>query len=179
MNIAGECIYALPYEQLYHFMQGPQPSSFVAPGWCLRGFLRPRCAHGGAACHPACRLIKERKLLPDASQEAAVQTLALLQRLLVLRARAGAAAPRESAASRVEGPEGRPAEPHGSAAAPRVQGAYLWGHVGSGKTLVLDAFVLGLRAASAADRNGEGRRGPWAAGRPSSGKAVSPGRVRM
>ncbi|GBF97377.1 hypothetical protein Rsub_11024 [Raphidocelis subcapitata] len=84
---------------------------------------------GGVGLWPAyARLLREGRIQPDASQLEAAQALHLAQRALP-----AAAAPGGGAA---------PAD--GGGAPPAVRGVYLWGPVGSGKTMLMDLFASTL-----------------------------------
>ncbi len=80
-----------------------------------------------------CRLVRQGALQPQASQQAAVQALQLLQDWAVMRSAGGAEGPAPSAQQ-----------------APPIAGAYLHGPVGSGKTRLLDLFVATTQARLAA-----------------------------
>ena len=78
-------------------------------------------------------MISETLLKPDTSQEAAVRALSLLQSYAYMRQGA------EVQLSGVEFPPPATEEP-----SPSITGAYLYGPVGSGKTMCLDLFFRTL-----------------------------------
>lgn len=98
---------------------------------------------GGVLAAYAAR-VQAGELSEDATQLRAAQALELLQRVVVARAanctaEAAAAAPSQEQQQQMPSP-------------PAVQGAYLWGPVGGGKTLLLDLFASTLPPAVRARR---------------------------
>lgn len=96
-------------------------------------------------------LVSGSKLRPDASQAAAIRALSLLQTFACLE-------PPRPGASAVAAANGRISTPLGGTngnerPAPKICGAYLWGPVGSGKTVCLDLFykTMPLAGPSGAD----------------------------
>ena len=95
-------------------------------------------------------LVSGSKLRPDASQAAAIRALSLLQTFACLKPSTSAVAAADGSTSAplddAHGSE-RPAlhDTHGNERpAPSICGAYLWGPVGSGKTMCLDLFYRTL-----------------------------------
>lgn len=102
------------------------------------------------ASTPSRSLVREGSLQPDASQLAAAQTLQLLQRALAARASAaeGSGAPPPPASSAAAAATGET----GGTSPRDVQGVYLWGPIGSGKTMLMDLFLKTLPPGVAARR---------------------------
>lgn len=92
------------------------------------------------------RLVDGGSLQPDRSQIAAVQALHLLQRALVARTTDGPSTAAASQQARGSGSASDTEAQAGGGGAPAVQGAYLWGSVGSGKTMLMDLFARTLPA---------------------------------
>lgn len=99
------------------------------------------------------RLVREGHLQADASQLAAAQALELLQRALVAAAPSTAAAPPATTAAAASSPPSAAAKARGNGShSGGVQGCYLFGHIGSGKTMLMDMMLETLPPGLAARR---------------------------